>query len=332
MSGGTRLPSTRQGLVKGAGRRDPGAPRGHRPRRGLREPEPVRPDLGERGISRPRLRRHRPANRLRHATSGTTPGASPGVTVLPTDPPTSPTTGWTKLDVPARPAIARLAATRTGETSVALSTSFRLRSLTDTPVRALADRLVVSPALKLRVAKVEGRERRAPAGRPTAPVADLPLRAPARRWNRRGRLGGAGSMAAERGPYPARRLQLQRAPRHRHRDHLRPARGPAHGPPEARHDLTGRRRPLGAARRHVRLRPGQAARPQHPVHGHRPPRAAGRRDRHVAQRRPGRPLRDHGDRPSPGPTSRSRGRCSTQRRASAPRSACTSTSRRTHRR
>ena len=145
-------------------------------------------------------------------------------------------------------------------------------------------------------------------------------------------MGRAGRVAAERGAHPARRLQLRRSPRHRHRGHLRPARGPAHGRPQARQDLAGRRRPLGAARRHVRLRPEQAARAQHPVHGHHPPRAAGRRDRHDARRDAGSSASRRREGPSPAPTSPSRGRCSTQRRTSVPRSACASTSRRMPRR
>ena len=82
-------------------------------------------------------------------------------------PPASPATGWTKLDLAASPAVARLEATRTGETSVALSTSFRLRSLTDVPVRTPAGRLVVSPALKLQATAVEGRDA---VLRPAAPL------------------------------------------------------------------------------------------------------------------------------------------------------------------
>ncbi len=284
------------------GRRDPGAPRGRRPRGGLRRPgaHPRRHRRAGVTLRLAGVAGTRPA----HGVPGTAPGASPGVTTLPTEPPTSPATGWTKLDVPATPVVARLEATRAGETSVALSTSFRLRSLTDTPVRALADRLVVSPALKLRVAKVEGRNA---VLRPAAPLRPAQIyRFELRRADGTAEAAWAVQAAwpLHVAAHPARRLQLRRAPRHRHRGHLRPARRPAHGRPQARHDLAGRRRPLGAARRHVRLRPEQAARPQHAVHGHRPPRAAGRRDRHGARRDAGLPLRDHGQGRLAGPRHR----------------------------
>ena len=98
---------------------------------------------------------------------GTSPGQSPGITILPTPSPTAPVTGWTRLGTTALPAVASLTATRAGQTSVAPSTSFRLRSLTDTPVRELAGRLVVTPAIQLAVAKVEGRDA---VLRPSAPL------------------------------------------------------------------------------------------------------------------------------------------------------------------
>ena len=85
-------------------------------------------------------------------------GGSPGITVLPTPSPAAPVTGWTKLGATALPAVAKLTATRAGQTSVAPSTAFRLSSLTDTPVRELVSRLVVAPALKLEVARVEDNE------------------------------------------------------------------------------------------------------------------------------------------------------------------------------
>ncbi len=163
MSGGMRRPSTRQGLVEGRAGAIPVLLVAIALVAGCASPSPSAPISGSETSGQ--------AATASPGASTPTPietsGASPGVTVLPTDPPTSPTTGWTKLDVPASPEIARLAATRAGETSVALSTAFRLRSLTDTPVRALADRLVVSPALKLRVAKVEGRDA---VLRPAAPL------------------------------------------------------------------------------------------------------------------------------------------------------------------
>ncbi len=95
------------------------------------------------------------------------PGGAPGITVLPTPSPTAPAAGWTKLGVTALPAVARLTATQAGQTSVAPSTAFRLRSLTDTPVRELLGRLVVTPALKLSVARVKGNEALL---RPSAPL------------------------------------------------------------------------------------------------------------------------------------------------------------------
>ena len=170
MSGGMRRPSTRRGLVEGragaipvllvilallAGCASPG-------------PSSSAAGGGSSFLPSPPTGIASPAPDTTPLTRpGMTPSASPGVTTLPTEPATSPATGWTKLDVPATPVVARLEATQAGETSVALSTSFRLRSLTDVPVRTLAQHLVVSPALKLRVTKVEGRNA---VLRPAAPL------------------------------------------------------------------------------------------------------------------------------------------------------------------
>ena len=163
MSGGMRRPSTRHGLVELRAGAIPVLLVAVALVAGCASPSPSAPISGSEASDQT-------ATASPGASTPTpieTSGASPGVTVLPTNPPTSPTTGWTKLDVPATPVVARLEATRAGEMSVAPSTEFRLRSLTDTPVRALADRLVVSPALKLRVAKVEGRDA---VLRPAAPL------------------------------------------------------------------------------------------------------------------------------------------------------------------
>jgi hypothetical protein len=156
MSGGTRRPSTRRGLVEGRADAIPVLLVAIALLAGCASPGPSSTATGSGSSSQPPASSGAPSA-APGETSVTRPGATPGVTTLPTDPPTSPTTGWTKLDMPASAPIARLQATRAGETSVALSTAFRLSSLTDTPVRTLADRLVVLPALKLRVTRVEGR-------------------------------------------------------------------------------------------------------------------------------------------------------------------------------
>jgi hypothetical protein len=76
------------------------------------------------------------------------------VTPLPTAPPDD--TGWTSLDLPPIAEVARLEATRTGTSSVAPDTAFRLTSLDGTPARDLASRLVSFPAVRLAVARVSG--------------------------------------------------------------------------------------------------------------------------------------------------------------------------------
>ena len=159
MSGGMRRPSTRRGLVEGRAGAIPVLLVAIALLAGCASPGTSSTAAGSGSPSQPPASSGIPSA-APGETSVTRPDATPGVTAgvtpLPTEPPTSPTTGWTKLDLPASPAIARLVATQTGGTSVALSTAFRLTSLTDTPVRTLADRLVVSPALNLRVATVEG--------------------------------------------------------------------------------------------------------------------------------------------------------------------------------
>jgi hypothetical protein len=126
MSGGTRRPSTWRGLVEGRAGAIPVLIVILALAAGCTGPAPSSNVTGGGASSLPSPSAGN-ASTAPGATPGTlpgtTPGASPGVTTLPTEPPTPPATGWTKLDVPAIPVVAQLEATRTGETSVALSTS-----------------------------------------------------------------------------------------------------------------------------------------------------------------------------------------------------------------
>jgi hypothetical protein len=100
-----------------------------------------------------------PAGRPMISPAGTGPAPSsaastPGVTPLPTSSPDD--TGWSRLELPALAQVARLTATRAGPASVAPTTAFRLTSLAGSPVRQLAERLTVRPAIDLRVMHVDG--------------------------------------------------------------------------------------------------------------------------------------------------------------------------------
>ncbi len=211
-------------------------------------------------------------------------------------------------------------ATRAGETSVALSTAFRLTSLTDTPVRTLADRLVVSPALKLRVAKVEGRDA---VLRPAAPLRPAQIY----RFELRRADGTAAAAWAVQAAWP---LNVA---------HTLPGDSSSGVPRdtgiEVTFDQPGVR--LTDVRKHVTISPDvagrweqhgatfafvpeQAARPQHAVHGH------VRRGLPIVETgmslEKSRSIRfETTGGQSPAPTSPSLGRCSTQRRTSALRSA-----------
>ena len=274
-----------------------------RPRRGLRQPGPRPAPTGARAPPR----RHRPtaSRRADPRRPGTTPGASPGVTVLPTDPPPRPRPAGRSSTCPPCPAIARLDgdAGRRDER----------RALDGVPAEQ-PDRHA-RPDARRPPRRVAGAQARAwPRSRDTTPCSGRPPRCA----RRRSTASSSGAPTAPPRPHgPCR-------PRGRCTcAHTLPGDSSSGVPrdtgieitfdqPGVRltdvrehvDDLAGRRRPLGAARRHVRLRPEQAARRQHPVHGHRPPRAAARRDRHDARRDAGRPLRDDGQGRLPGPRHR----------------------------
>ena len=332
MSGGTRRPSTRRGLVEGRAGAIPVLVVILALVAGCAGPAPVRERHGGGAVtSAPAATSAGAPSPAQGGTSGTTPGASPGVTTLPTEPPTSPTTGWTKLDVPATPVVARLEATKAGETSVALSTAFRLRSLTDTPVRALADRLVVSPPLKLRVAKVEGRNA---VLRPAAPLRPAQIY----RFELRRADGTAEAAWAVQAAWP---LNVA---------HTLPGDSSSGVPRdtgiEVTFDQPGVR--LTDVRKHVTISPDVAGRweqhgatfafvPKKPLARNTLYTVTVRRGLPIAEtgmtprRDAGLPLRDDGWGRLPGPRHRRTVAVRRVLRANVPRSACTSTSRRRHR-
>ncbi len=84
----------------------------------------------------------------------TVPTATAGVSPAPTSEPAA--ASWSPLDVASLPEVATLEATRTGASAVAPDTAFRLTSLDGTSVRTMAAHLVVTPVIKLVVAKAAG--------------------------------------------------------------------------------------------------------------------------------------------------------------------------------